>query len=238
MFQICFCPGFVPAVIYAKAVYCGTVFYGYVQTSYVYAHCILAACHWVKYCIFCAFSKILKMLWSSAMYFAEQIQNKNKSGTDKLRTSIKHEMDGLSIFVVCYPSRVVFLCVCHAQYEVSLTKYLPFVVGSFKLFLLFLVGCLVRVCRQGSETVDRFLLLTRCCNVSITRRLAATQQCIIFAGVFEVDSAFALIYARGKCIIGDDFFFLWQPLISGGSITQKLRYITASHTIIKWGDGK
>ena len=120
--------------------------------------------------------------------------------------SIKRKTDGLSSFVVCYPPRVLFLFVCNAQYEVVLKNYLPFVVGGFKLFVLFCVGCLVRVCRQGSAAVDGFLLLTRSYNVSVNRRLAAPQQCIISVGVFKVDIEFSLIDVSRKCIVGDDLF--------------------------------
>ena len=152
--------------------------------------------------------------------------------------SIKRKTDGLSRFVVCYPSGVLFLFVCNAQYEVVLKNYIPFVVGGFKLFVLFCVGCLVRVCRQGSAEVDGFLSLMSSCNVSITWRLAAPQQCIIYVGVFKVESVFSLIDVSGTCIVGGDLYFLWQPIISGGRITQKLRHVVASHTIIKWGEGK
>ena len=151
------------------------------------------------------------------------------------KESLKRKTDGISSFVVCYPSRLVFLFVWHAQYEVSLTSQLPFFVGGFKIFVIFCVGCLARVCRQGSAMVDGFLLLTSCCNVSINRRLYAPQQCIISFGVLEVYSAFDLIDVRRKCIVGDDLFFPWQPLISGGRITQKLRHITAYHAIINVG---
>ena len=120
--------------------------------------------------------------------------------------SIKRKTDGLSSFVVCYPPRVLFLFVCNAQYEVVLKNYLPFVVGGFKLFVLFCCCFLVRVCLQGSAMVDVFLFLKNCCSFRINQRLVAPQHCIIYAGVFEVYSAFSLIDVSGKCIIGDDLF--------------------------------
>ena len=86
--------------------------------------------------------------------------------------------------------------------------------------------------------VDVFLFLKNCCSFRINQRLVAPQHCIIYAGVFEVYSAFSLIDVSGKCIIRDDLFFPWQPLIIGGSITNKFRHITASHTIIKWEEVK
>ena len=125
---------------------------------------------------------------------------------NSFKGSLKRKTDRLSRFFVCYPSREVFLFVYHAQYEVILTNYPPFVVGGFKLFVLFCVGCLVRVCRQGSAAVDGFLLLTRSYNVSVNRRLAAPQQCIISVGVFKVDIEFSLIDVSRKCIVGDDLF--------------------------------
>ena len=84
---------------------------------------------------------------------------KSHTMINSFKGSLKRKTDGLSRFFVYYPPMVVFLFVFHYQYEVSLTNQLPFVVGCFKLFVLFCVGCLGRVFFQGSSTVDGFLLL-------------------------------------------------------------------------------
>ena len=132
---------------------------------------------------------------------------KSHTTMNSFKCSLKRETDGISRFVVCYLSRVVFLFVYHAQYEVSLTNYLPFVVGGFKICALLCVGFLVRVCCQGSAMLYGYLSLMRCCNGSITRRLAAPQRCIISVGVFEVDSEIYLVDISGKCIVGGGLFY-------------------------------